>query len=796
MKVSLLWLREFVDVPEENPHCIGEKLTLHTCELEEVVSLQNQFKHCVTGKVLDIVDHPHSETLKKAVVDTHTHGLRSILFGESLPLQKEMIVFVALEGAILPNGMKIEKRTMGGEISEGMICVGTEIGFKTDALITFPSDTPLGIPVYEAEPLFADTLLDIDNKSLTHRPDMWGVHGFARELSALYNVKKNIPFYSVPTEINNTSLDPFPVRIDTDYCHRFCAVSLSNVCNDVSDLRTTVRLETLGVRSISSLVDITNLILLEYGQPMHVFDASKIQGGITVRQAQKGETLLALDGETYQLEPSDIVIADDEKVLSIAGIMGGMHSSVTKDTTSIVFESAHFDPVRIRKTSARLGLRSESSMRFEKTLDPNNCMPALLKALAFLEKQCPNKVFTSSIADHYPKPFPNIDIHISPDKVRLVSGIADITDDEMMQILSRLDFEGTKTQKGFHVQVPSFRATKDIALEEDIIEEIVRLYGFDRVPSKLPSLPVRVPTPYPLRSLEWKLRDFWSLSGFLEVFQYSFANQADKDFSENGDEFVSIKNPLSSQQAFLRTNLVSNMIKNLESELRTHKSIAFFEIGRVFLNQTNTSPREEPRLCVFMADMQKDETDMFFDLRSHLDSLASFVSQEFEFEPSKTPLPYAHPNKHARIVCQDVHIGDLFCIHPQKHSIQNASLVCAEIQLEPLLSTLSSPQKKYVPISAYPVFLRDISILVPSRTHMRDVVKVIRSSSSYIQDIQLFDEFEDETHIGKNIKNLSFHLTFGSSQKTLRDTEVESDFESIVSALSKNLSAQLRGKTS
>lgn len=787
MKVSLNWLREFIDLEGLSPEDIGEKLTLHACELEEVIEISKQFEKIVTGKILSITEHTESQKLMKALVDTGTFGERHILFGKGLVLSVGQIVPVALPGATLPDGKVIESKKIAGEKSEGMICVQSELGYKNDSLMVFPTDTKLGISLSEAHPEYRDVLFDIDNKSLTHRPDMWGHHGFARELSAIYCRPKTIP---QPQTFSPKTEERYPVEIDTNACRRFCAVKISGIDVHASDLQTQLRLENLGVRAISNLVDITNHVLLEYGQPMHVFDAQKVQGKIVVRHAMPGEKLRALDEEIYELEPSDIVIADEEKVLSIAGIMGGLESGVTEKTTDIIFESANFDAATIRKTSARLGLRSDSSMRFEKSLDPENCLPALWTALNLTLKTCPQATIETQIQSVYPGKRAPMTIALHPDKVRSISGLT-LSDKEIQSLLESLDFKILSQKYCLEVQVPSFRSTKDIALEEDLIEEVVRLYGFDRVPSLSPSLTVAPPKKNLLRDLEWGIRDYFSHQGLLEVMNYSFVNAEDKDFT-GVDNLIEIQNPLSGEQSHMRVTLLSNFLKNLESELRTHKKLSYFEIGKVFEASSDSLPFQKNHLGLLFAEISNKENDLFFQLKTVLESFFQTAHISYSFVPASHPQTYAHPAKTADILIEDRVVGSLFAVHPSVNNIKNSSIVFAEMHLDAMLPFFSCASVEYTQLSPYPTMLRDISLLTNKKDLMKDLEQKMFESAQYLKKVDLFDEFEDEKRFGSDKKNLAFHLTFGSTEKTLTDVEVEADFQLIVHALKNRFGSELR----
>ena len=363
---------------EKTPEEVGRKLTLHTAELEEIVALSPYYENVYAGELVTFKKHPDSEKLFIGTFDLGTLGTKQIIFGSVHSVEKGKVYPIALDGAKLKSGIAIKNSEIRGQKSEGMICDNNELGFKNGNLLTF-SKKEKGQSLPEISEEFSDYIFDIDNKSLTHRPDLMGHRGFAREIAAIFdrNLILPEPVVTLPQKGKSISL-----KIETSACQRFCALRMAHIKVQPSALATQVRLENLGIRAISNVVDITNWILLEFGHPMHAFDAEKVQGDLIIRQAQKGETLQALDESEYELRSEDVVVADSKKALSIAGIMGGHFSGVTTKTKEIILECAHWDPIVVRKTSHYLSLRSESSMRYEKSLDPLTCR-SLFRALGW-----------------------------------------------------------------------------------------------------------------------------------------------------------------------------------------------------------------------------------------------------------------------------------------------------------------------------------------------------------------------------------------------------------------------------
>ncbi len=786
MKLSWNWLRDFVAISETSPEEVGRKLTLHTAELEEIISVGTNFENVFAGKLLEYKKHPESEKLHVGIFDLGKMGKKQIIFGSVHVLEEGKVYPIALEGAKLGGGIEIKNTEIRGQKSEGMVCSNPELGLKNLGLTTF-SDSEVGKSLPEINAEFGDQLFDIDNKSLTHRPDLMGHRGFARELVAIFDGKLILPepVVSLPQEGK-----AFPVEVKSDKCRRFCALKITNVDVKPSSLNMQMRLENLGVKAISNIVDVTNWIMLEYGQPMHAFDADRVKGKIIVRQAEAGEKLLALDTFEYELTEEDLVIADEEKVLSIAGVIGGVDSCVNENTKNIIFESANFDPTSVRKTSHRLGVRTESSMRFEKSLDPFACRGAILSATEQVLDYCASAEIETVLTDAFPhEPEPTF-INLDPQMVRSHSGI-NISDAEIKTKLESIGFGINLEGEFLNVEVPSYRATKDVDIPEDLVEEVVRLHGFEDVEEALPILPMTPPDRNYLREMEWDVRGFLATRGFLEVYNYSFVNDADVDFTGMSD-YVTISNPLSEEQTQLRRTLISNMVKNIESDLRTHNDLRFFEFGHVFQAKKEDLPDEVLHLAMLHAQMGGDENEMFFDLKAELVRFLDYLGLGADFQPTKKCEKYQHPSKTADVLISGEVVGTISVLHPSQLPVKNSAVVFTELDAPKILAAIQALDLKYQKISPFPAVYRDLSIVLEERILMSDIERVARAAADSLQAVELFDEFSDAKKLGEGLKNLAFHLSFRSSEKTLKEGEIDANFDAIVKALEKEFGAKLR----
>ncbi len=790
MKISKNWLSEFVDISKISAEDIGEALTLHTAELEEILPQTLFFKNVFAGKFLEKRKHKNSNKLFVGIFDLGENiGKKQILYGQVHEIEIGEILPIAIN-AELKSGIKITSSEIKGEKSEGMIADNSELGLKNNGLLRF-KQADIGKPLTEICKEFCDILFDIDNKSLTHRPDLMGHRGFGLELSAIFgkNLTLPEPAVAVPKD-----LEKLKVKIKTDKCNRFTGIVLNDIVIKDSPLNLQMRLENLGIKSISNFVDITNLMMLEFGQPMHVFDADKVSGEIVVRQAKKGEKLVALDEEEYDLTEKDIVIADEEKVLSIAGIMGGLASSVTNETTNVIFESANFNPVSIRKTSQRLGLRSESSMRFEKSLDPAQCKRTLFVAVEKAFELSENTKIASQVGDEWTAPASRKEIFLNPEKVRSHSGL-NIKNKEIKEKLESINFEVRDSKEGFQVKVPTNRATKDIEIEEDLIEEVVRLHGFSDIEGTLPTLPITPPKKNYLREIEWRMKDFIATRGFLEVYNYDFVNSKDIEFTGN-ENYVKIANPLSSEYENLRQTLISNLVNNLESELKQHGKVKLFEFGKVYEEVGNVLPEERLKMALFQAEIQGDENLSFFEIKTELEMIfrSLKINNEIEFRPikEKNLKPYYHPSKTAEILYKNEVLGIVSVLHPKFLKVKGSYVVFSEINIEKLNRIIKNQDTKYQKLSPYPSVRRDLSIVLSEKSLIAEIEKEAFLVAPNLKEIELFDEYRDEKKLGKDLKNLAFHLEFKSNEKTLKEEDIDQNFNAIVEILDKKLGAKLR----
>jgi phenylalanyl-tRNA synthetase beta chain len=470
--------------------------------------------------------------------------------------------------------------------------------------------------------------------------------------------------------------------------------------------------------------------------------------------------------------------------------MGGEGFSVSPETKNIIYVAESLDATTVRKTSQRLSLRSESSMRIEKSLDPEMCPHTIRRAILQTKQFLPEIKTTSALTDIFTRPFPEQRMDLDPEILRNRSGI-NISDSDIAQKLESLGFDVLKDGAILDVTVPSWRATKDVETAEDLIEEVVRLYGFEQIQSAIPSLPVTPPKVNKLRRLDWRIRETLSTQGLLEVYQSSFVGLSDPEWlEENPEDSVRVQNPSSEAYTYLRKTLISNFVANIESEIRTHGRADFFELGRTY----EAKDKETPRLALFSATLNGKSETQFYHIQSHLLKLLEGLgvhNQSIEFTPNETLFALAHPAQSAAIIIAGEKIGIITSLHPQKHPVRNVAIAFVEIETQKLLTVLEKKTVKYKPLSPFPAVRRDLSIVVPPKTLAGDLIKTSHQASPLLTKCSFFDEFTDRAKLGE-LKNLSFHLEFRSWEKTLDESEIETAFENIVQLLQDKFGAELR----
>ncbi len=815
MYLSLDWLKDYVDVPKNiTPEELGLKLTMHTVEIDEVINQTNQFDKVVVGKVLSVKKHPGADRLNLAKVDVSKKEPLEIVCGAS-NLKNGQLVPVALIGAVLSGDFKIEAREVRGEKSEGMICAEDELGLGDDheGIMVLEKRAKVGQKFSDYLKL-KDTIFDVDNKSITNRPDLWGHVGMAREIAVFLESKNTKKFDSILENKlkGGDSLEQINVKVeDKDLCPRYMAVKVEGVEIKKSPEWIKTRLQAIGMRPINNIVDVTNYVMIELGQPMHAFDSNQVPE-IVVRRAKKGEIIKTLDGTDRKLDLDMLVIADSKNPIAIAGVMGGENSEVNDKTNSIVLESANFEPVSVRKTSTKLGLRSEASMRFEKSLDPNMCEFALARAVELLKKTCPKAKVVSAVAD-----VSNFNLNQGPIEIgmkwinkRLGE---ELTEEKIISILNRLGFRvEVKEGSMLNVITPTWRATKDIEIKEDLLEEVARIYGYDNLKPKMPRVFIDTPAENKEKKLEREIKNILYLgAGLNEVSNYSFLGEEKlKKLKINDSEHIKLKNPISNVHTILRKNLFTNLLDNIKTNQAKQEQISLFEIGSIFwdtpgkINKDNTKnenlPWEEKHLGLIEAGEAKD--GVYEKVKGTLEYLLDSFSLDVKYEVVETLPEWADKKTFAKIIvggtltssAQAEEVG--FVSKIEKNVLISLGIkkevAVVEVSFTKIFDLiLSLGAKIYKEGTKFPGVERDLAFVVSDKVLYNNIKVEIEKFDELIYRVELFDVYQGK-NLEKGKRSLAFHVTYLSDEKTLTSEEVDELQKKLVKNLKDKFEAKIR----
>ncbi len=796
MNVTLNWLKTYIDFDFSTDE-LAQRLTMLGIEVESVKELGASLDGVVVGTVTFIKPHPNADKLVLCQVDIGDEDTLQIVCGAP-NVCEGMFAPVATIGTELPAGITIKSAKLRGEESHGMLCSEKELKISDDAagLMALSSDIPVGTPLSVALGL-DDTVFELE--ITPNRPDCLSLIGVAREIRAETGNDLKLP--KVNIQENDTDIRKVTsVTIDSpDLCPRYAARVIRGVKIGESPDWLKQRLESVGVGVINNIVDITNFVLMEYGQPLHAFDYHKLgENRIVVRRAAEGEQITTLDEEERKLTPDMLVIADAEKPVALAGIMGGYDSEITETTCDVLLESANFHPASIRATAKKLGIHTEASYRFERGADPKTVIPALDRATQLIVELVGGTICEGTI-DVYPGKSEPIQIQLRPDRVNYILGTA-LEVDEIEQILYRLGFgvEATQTDDTYQVTVPSFRG--DITREIDLIEEIARVHGYDNIPTTLPKGDIPIPVPDISVEVHRRIKHFLLGSGMMEAVNYSFShpNCFDRIRLAEGNplrDTLKLQNPLSPEMSILRTTLLPSLLDNAQHN-HNHQinNIALFELSTVFLQG------EEPgRIAGILAGEigggvygNSYRPPDFFDIKGIVEgTLEVCCITDYSF--ALTNEPTFHSGRNAEVLLGNKRIGILGEAHPEV--LENYELpykaYLFELDLEALVSAADF-SKRFVPIPIYPSIQRDLAIVVDEEMQSDMPIKIIYTTGGkLVESVRLFDVYVgDQVPEGK--KSLAYTITYHSATETLTDKAVNDLHNKVVERLNQELGAELR----
>ena len=801
MKFTLNWLRDYIDF-DLSPEELSDRLTMAGLEVEDVIYQGEGLDNVVSAQIIELESHPNAEKLSLCKV-TDGENTYPIVCG-AINMKAGDKVALAKIGANLPpgpkfeDGLKIKKAKIRGEVSEGMLCAENELGLgeESDGILILSESADIGSPIVEVLGL-DDVIFEVG--ITPNRPDCLSVIGVAREVAALTGKTVQHPDASVNESGEDISSIASVELLDPEKCPRYSCRVIKNVKIGPSPDWLKRRLEASDIRSINNVVDITNFVLLEFGQPLHAFDYDLLEDNkIVVRAANDGEVIKTLDDIERKLTTDDLLICDGKRPVALAGVMGGANTEVSENTTNILLESAYFDPVTVRRTSKATGLRSESSYRFERGVDPNAVVTALDRAAELIRELGGGEVATSRI-DQYPEPIEPNEVKMSLDRANRFLG-TEISSEELTKIAKGLEFEELDSNGDVYTyRIPTFRV--DIEREIDLIEEAARLHGYGNIPTTLPRVAMSSEKLNVNKSVQDKLKEVFISSGFYEVINYSFEDHELLSLINKGDA-LKILNPLTTESSVMRTSMIPGLLKNAILNLNhQEQDLRLFEIGRVYLPIENKELPKEIRKLVALATGRrmlefwgKEEFD-FFDFKSILErGFDTLIDKEdVEFLDARE-IGFLHPGKSARLVVKGTDIGYIGELHPdliEKLDISK-SLYVLEIDLDAIAFISKSKNKEFKSLPKFPSVRRDIAIIVDESVPAAGILEEIdKIGSKLIEEAAIFDVYTGE-HVEDGKKSVAVSLQLRAADKTLTEEEVNKVQEKTLKKLGLALGAELR----
>jgi phenylalanyl-tRNA synthetase beta chain len=804
MKVSLSWLKDYVAIDMELDR-LTEALTMAGLEVDAVEDRYGFLSSVVVGQVTRVEPHPNADRLTLCRVDTGEEtrevvcGAPNVAPGIRVPL--------ALSGTVFPDGRTLQDSVIRGVPSQGMICSEAELGLGDDhsGIMVLDGEPALGLALNEALNLY-DPVIEID---LTpNRPDCLSLIGVAREIAGFTGTRVHYPQTRLVDDADEIAAMTSVTIEAPDLCPRYAARLVTDVSVGPSPFWLQDRLMSIGLRPINNLVDITNFVMMETGQPLHAFDFMRLaQQRIVVRTAAEGEAFTTLDEKERRLSAETLMICDGEKPVAVGGVMGGFNSEIEPDTTQVLIESAYFSPVSIRKTAKRLQLGTDASHRFERGVDPGGTLNALDRAAALMVELGGGRLVKGRI-DAYPAPIPQRTISLSaPDVNRFLGTALEI--EEMVEILQGIEFGVERTgEDRLVVSVPSFRV--DVSRPEDLMEEVARRSGYDNIPTTFPAMPAETREPNPRVSVRARVRDLMAGFGFREAINYSFVHAESADrLNLSGDDrrrnVVVIQNPLSEEQSVMRTSLVPGLLETMgRNTAQQIKSLRLFEVGKVFVNRgTDDLPEETEMLAGLWTGarseagwLEKETSADFYDMKGAVESLliALDVTGAGFTLLRQEDCSFTRPGHTAEVRVDGQVLGLVGEVHPKVLKAYNLKQTAFIFDLDlDLLRGRIPDSVPYRPVPKYPAVPRDITLIIERQIEAGGVVERIwRMEEPLVESLMLFDVFEgDPIPAGK--KSVSIRVTYRSSTKTLEEGEVGQVHQSITQRLISAYNADLPG---
>ena len=811
MKVSLNWIRDYVQLPADaDLKKLAYDLTMSTVEVEDTIELAKQFDHMVVGVINTIEQHPNADKLRVCMTDIGGR-VESIVCGGS-NLREGMKVAVALPGAVCRwhgegEPVEIKKSKLRGVDSYGMICGAVEIGLadlfptKEEAHILDLSDfdAPAGTPLAAALDL-NDIILEIDNKSMTNRPDLWGHYGIAREIAALYDLPmKEFPHFD--RNVANTA--GFHVTVeDAERCPRMTGTQIENVCVKPAPYWMQVRIWKTGMRPINALVDITNYVMLATGQPSHAYDSDHIAGHIIVRRAKAGETLTLLNGKELPLSTDDLTIADDAGIVGLAGVMGGAKDSILPTTSKVILEIANFQAAGIRRTALRYDNRTEASARYEKAIDPERCDQALDLSMQLFSDLYPEMKVTG-LVDEYPQHLKQaeIDVPLSWLERRLGKRLPPEEIRHKMELLGYgIAFDGDN----MHVVVPTWRSTGDVSIQADIMEEVARMYGYENFEAEPITTTFDGAINQLDKDLERRIKEYLAIRcGMQEIFTYPWMEESYVNaVLQSTEGILSLSTPPSPAERFVRSSLLPNLCKAVVKNERYFDEFSIFETAQVFRDENYTSPydpreklpSQRKNVAGAFVTTDKDITALFRKAKGVVEMMARYVHMEaLTFRQTEKPV-WADNVVWLNICRGDEKVGDLALLSKKVSmacGIKNLNVMLFQLDQDSLVP-LKSRTNTFTHMAEYPMTDYDISLLLDGSVQWKDVLQTVGGiKSELLHGASFVDEYRGK-QVPAGKKSLTLRLSIGSKEKTLTSSEIEEVASNVLNKIAKRFGAELR----
>ena len=806
MKASLQWMNEYVPLDLNRPaQELADELTQAGIPVEEVLSMDPGLKKIYTGKIVEITKHPDADKLQVCQVQCLSEDGEEItkqIVTAATNVAVGQIVPVAYHKSRLADGTEIKKGKLRGVVSEGMFCSVAEFGISSDlvrpeeaqGIYIFPEGTPIGLDIKEAL-MLDDTVYEFELTA--NRADCFSMVGLSREFGIMTNQKALFPVIMVNE--NGESIEgKASVAIEAhDLCTRFTSRLVTNVTIEPSPLWMQNRLRNSGIRPINNVVDVTNYVMLELGQPMHAYDYDCVADHTLIaRRAKSGETLTTLDGNERELNESMLIIADTKGPIGVAGVMGGLTSEVTDKTTNVLFEAAVFNGPSIRRTSKALGMRSEASGRFERGVNHKYTAYAIDRAAQLLQQICPSCKVSVGVIDVYPEPVEQRTVTFTAEQINDYLGTS-IEKDRMVDILTKLEFDITESGDTIEALVPTWR--DDVTVMPDIAEEVARIVSYDNI---APTIPVAILSSggmTPKKALTKEVTHYLAHAGLSQIITFSFMHKdglTNMMLPEGDNRYTAIPilNPISEEFPYMRTTLVPAVIEAAKRNIaQQNKDLWLFETANVYEPKAlplTEVPHERPMACGIMMgkvteaawNQAQRDTD-FYDVKGVVDGLlAKLGLTQYDIQPSSES--YYHPGVSAHYTVNGVTIANYGELHPQvvKNFDLSGKVYMFEIDLEAVLS-ITVPPFRYQSFSKFPGTSRDLAIVAPVSVTSGDIVALIKEhGGEYLESVSIFDVYEGE-HIEAGYRSLAYNLQFRSMEGTLNDEDIDGAIQAIIDAL-------------